>query len=80
MQALPIVQTLILLLLLAGVVLLTEATKESGSSANTTLQAQPGKHHVQKVSHTEGLGSVSYTDTHCSYTPAVCPVNQESLQ
>ena len=65
MQALPIVQTLILLLLLAGVVLLTEATKESGSSANTTLQAQPRKHHVQKVSHTEGLGSISYTDTHC---------------
>ena len=52
----PVVQSLLLLLLLlVGVVLPTEATKESGSSANTTLQAQPGKHHVQKVSHTEGL-------------------------
>ena len=57
MQALPAIQTLLLLLLpllLTGVVLPTEATKEGGSSANTTLQAQPaGKHHVQKVSHTE---------------------------
>ena len=48
----PAIQTL--LLLLAGVVLPTEATKEGGSSANTTLQTQPaGKHHVQKVSPTE---------------------------
>jgi len=45
---------LLLPLLIAGVVLPTEATKEGGSSANTTLQAQPArKHHVQKVSHTE---------------------------
>ena len=53
MQALPAIQTLLLLLplllLLAGEVLPTEATKEGGSSANTTLQAQTGKHHVQKV-------------------------------
>ena len=51
----PAIQTLLplLLLLLAGVVFPTEATKEGGSLANTTLQAQPGKHHVQKVSHTE---------------------------
>ena len=50
----PAIQTLLplLLLLFAGVVLTTEATKEGGSSANTTLQAQTGKHHVQKVSHT----------------------------
>ena len=69
MKAFPIVvNILLILLLLAGVVLPTEATNERGSSANTTLQAQPGKHHVQKVSHTEGVGSVSYTDTHCSYT------------
>ena len=53
MKALPVIQSLILLFLLAGVVLPTEATKERGSSANTILQAQPGKHHVQKVSHTE---------------------------
>ena len=57
MKALTVAgNTLLLLplLLLAGMVLPTEATKEGGSSANTTLQAQPaGKHHVQKVSHTE---------------------------
>ncbi len=41
------------LLFLAGVVLPTEATKEGGSSANTTLQARTGKHHVQKVRHTQ---------------------------
>ena len=66
----PAIQTLLLLplLLLAGVVLRTEATKEGGSSANTTLQAQTGKHHVQKVSytHTEWMGEmaahVGYTD------------------
>ena len=49
MKALPVMQTLILLFL-AGVVLLTEATKERGPSANTTLQA------LQRVSHTEWLG------------------------
>jgi len=54
MQPFLAIQTLLFLLLLAGVVLPTEATKEGGSSANTTLQAQPaGKHHVQKVSHTQ---------------------------
>ena len=66
----PAIQTLLLplLLLLAGVVLPTEATKDGGSSANTTLQAQPGRHHVQKVSytHTEWMGEmaahVGYTD------------------
>ena len=56
------IQTLLLLplllLLLAGVVLPTEATKEGGSSANTTLQAQPGKHHVQKVSHTHRVDGI----------------------
>ena len=82
MQALPILQTLLLLLLLlAGVVLLTEATKESGSSANTTLQAQPGKHHVSKVSHTEGWDqSATQTLTARTHQLAACPVNQESLQ
>ena len=55
MKAFPVIQSLLLLLLLVGVALPTEATKESSYSANTTLQAQPGKHHVQKVSHTEGL-------------------------
>ena len=88
LKALPVMQTLLLLLLLllAGVMLLTEATKERGSSANTTLQAQPGEHHVQKVSHTEWLTTttlVSYTVlyTHCSYTLAQWVVLcQEGLQ
>ena len=62
MKAFPIVTNILLvllflLLLLAGIVLPTEATNERGSSANTTLQAQPEKHHVQKVSHTEGWGT-----------------------
>ena len=39
-----------LLTLLAGALLLAEAAKEGGTSAKTTLQAQPGEHHVQKVS------------------------------
>lgn len=49
MKALLVMQTL-LPLLLAGLVLPTEATKERSPSANTTLQA------VQRVSHTEWLG------------------------
>ena len=74
MKALPVMQTF-LLFLLAGVVFLAEATKERGPSANTTLQAQPGEHHVQKVSHTEWLTTttlLNYTVlyTHCSYTLA----------
>ena len=81
MQPFSAIQTLLLLLLLlAGVVLPTEATKEGGSSANTTLQVQPaGKHHVQKVRHTQsGWGQmaahVGYTDlyTHNSYALAQC--------
>ena len=85
LKALPVMQTL-LLLLLAGLVLLTEATKERGPSAYTTLQAQPGTHHMQKVSHTEWLTRttlVSYTVlyTHCSYTLAQWLVLcQEGLQ
>ena len=53
MNVLPVTQAL-LLLLLAGVLLPTEATKERRSAVNTILQAQPEKHHMQKVSHTEG--------------------------
>ena len=45
----------LLFTLLAGVLLQAEAAKEEGTSANTTLQAQPGEHHVQKVSHTQWL-------------------------
>ena len=48
MKALPVMQTLVFLLL-AGVVLLAEATEERSPSVNTTLQA------VQRVSHTEWL-------------------------
>lgn len=58
MQALS-VAPILLLTLFAGVLLLTEATKEEGTSANTTLQAQLGKHHVQKVSQLEWLGDTT---------------------
>ena len=50
-----LVKLVLLLALLAGMLLLAEAAKEEGTSANTTLQAQPGEHHVQKVSHTQWL-------------------------
>ena len=87
MKTLHVIQTL---LLLAGVVLPTEATKEGGSSANTTLQAQPaGKHHVQKVRHThrvDGMDGCSrwlYRPVHsrliCIST-VLCSVCHEQFQ
>ena len=90
MQALPAIQTLLLLLLLlAGVVLPTEATKEGGTSANTTLQAQSGRHHVQKVSHThivdgiDGCSCWPYRPVHSrliSISTLLCSVSHELFQ